>query len=258
MDDKRYAILIDSDNISSQYIGTIMDEISKKGTATIKRIYGDWTNPAIGPWKETNLEYSLSPIQQYSYTKGKNATDSAMIIDAMDILYSGKVDGFCLVSSDSDFTRLAARLREAGMDVIGMGKQQTPQPFVKACTEFKFIDLLSGEKEKPTQTAKTKKAKNGTDNKAEESSQTPLDVIRKTIISIVEEESNEDGWILASQIGDSLKKRFSDFDSRNFGFKKLGELLESFDKDLVFEKRPNQNNLQNPSMLIYVRLKKKR
>ena len=141
--DSRFAVLIDADNVSGKYIKLILDEISKDGVATYKRIYGDWTNPALVSWKSVLLDYSVMPIQQYSYTTGKNSTDSAMIIDAMDILYSGKVEGFCLVSSDSDFTRLAARLRESGMTVIGMGESKTPNSFIAACNKFKYLDILS-------------------------------------------------------------------------------------------------------------------
>ena len=142
--DRRFAVLIDADNVSDRYIKIILDEISNDGEATYKRIYGDWTKPALSPWKKVLLEHSVTPIQQYGYTTGKNATDSAMIIDAMDILYSGNVEGFCLVTSDSDFTRLASRLRESGMMVVGMGEQKTPKAFISACNKFKYLDILSG------------------------------------------------------------------------------------------------------------------
>ena len=141
--DSRFAVLIDAENVSVKYIKIIFDELSKDGVATYKRIYGDWTNPSLISWKSTLLDNSITPIQQYSYTSGKNSTDSAMIIDAMDILYSGKVEGFCLVSSDSDFTRLASRLRESGMSVIGMGESKTPNSFIAACNKFKYLDILS-------------------------------------------------------------------------------------------------------------------
>ncbi len=140
--DDRLAILIDADNVSEKYIKYILDEVSGDGTATYKRIYGDWTKPELASWKNVLLENSITPIQQYSYTTGKNATDSAMIIDAMDILYSGNVDGFCIVSSDSDFTRLASRLRESGMYVLGMGEKKTPTPFIAACNKFKYLEIL--------------------------------------------------------------------------------------------------------------------
>ena len=140
--DLRFAILIDADNISEKYIDIILDEVANSGVATYKRIYGDWTSTRMTSWKNCLLDHSILPMQQYSYTYGKNATDSAMIIDAMDILYSGTVDGFVIVSSDSDFTRLVARLRESGMVVIGMGEQKTPKPFISACNQFKYLDLL--------------------------------------------------------------------------------------------------------------------
>ena len=149
--DSRFAVLIDADNVSVKYIKIILDELSKDGIATYKRIYGDWTNPALISWKSTLLDNSITPIQQYSYTTGKNSTDSAMIIDAMDILYSGRVDGFCLVSSDSDFTRLASRLRESGMTVIGMGESKTPNSFIAACNKFKYLDILSAADEEETE-----------------------------------------------------------------------------------------------------------
>ena len=140
--EKKFAVLIDADNIADKYIKIILDETANSGIATYKRIYGDWTSPRLSSWKQVLLNNSIIPIQQYSYTFGKNSTDSAMIIDAMDILYSGTVDGFCIASSDSDFTRLAARLRESGMYVIGMGESKTPKPFISACNQFKYLDIL--------------------------------------------------------------------------------------------------------------------
>ena len=145
--DRRFAVLIDADNVSDKYIKIILDEVSTQGVANYKRIYGNWTSPTMASWKNVLLDYSVTPIQQYSYTTGKNATDSAMIIDAMDILYSGKVEGFCLVSSDSDFTRLASRLREGGMTVIGMGEKKTPKPFIAACNMFRYLDVLAAQPE---------------------------------------------------------------------------------------------------------------
>src|SRR5210317_92862 len=156
----KIAVLIDGDNIPSKYIKEMMEEITKYGTPTIKRIYGDWTKLHLSKWKKILLENAITPIQQYGYTSGKNATDSAMIIDAMDILYSEKVNGFCLVSSDSDFTRLATRLREAGMKVFGIGEKKTPQPFIAACEKFIYIEILkykSGEEEGETDPGKTQR-----------------------------------------------------------------------------------------------------
>ena len=261
--DKRFALLIDADNIGSQYIKTIVDELANYGIVTYKRIYGDWTKPQLEGWKKILLDYSITPMQQYSYTTGKNATDSAMIIDAMDILYAGNVDGFCLASSDSDFTRLAARLREAGMIVIGMGKQQTPRPFVSACSQFKYIDLISEEpttiaepqkNETPAQKSSTKKQPT---TKPKETNETDTGVtkdveIKNYVRKCIEENSEEDGYMLMSDLGSLLTKKYPDFDSRNFGKKKLSDLL----KEWGFELKSVQdtNNKKNPSGLImYVR-----
>lgn len=244
MDDKKFAILIDGDNSTKKYIKTIMDEVAKVGTATYKRAYADWTDPRNSSWKEALLGYSITPMQQYAYTKGKNATDSAMIIDAMDILYKDNVDGFCLVSSDSDFTRLAARLREAGMEVIGMGEQKTPQPFVRSCSMFKYLDLIS-EGKAAEQTAVS--AADNADNK--ESIKTPLKSIKKSIDKLIDENSDDDGWVLASSVGTYLQNKYNDFDSRNYGKKKTIELLKdlgydtkvSSDKSTYFISKPRKN-----------------
>lgn len=232
--DLRFAILIDADNISDKYIKIILDETANMGIATYKRIYGDWTSPKLASWKNVLLANSIIPMQQYSYTTGKNATDSAMIIDAMDILYSGTVDGFSIVSSDSDFTRLAARLRESGMQVIGMGEEKTPQPFISACNQFKYLDLLYSnqqeeeEKEEtcelqpePKDTEPTPKRQTG---KAKNNS---LKQIRNTIRAILDKFSDEDGWLSSGKVGDQLSKRLPDFDVRNYGFSKLTPFIKS-------------------------------
>lgn len=268
MDEKRFAILIDGENISPKYIKTILDEISNKGTATYKRIYGDWTTAALGGWKEKLLDYSISPMQQYSYTTGKNSSDSAMIIDAMDILYSGKVEGFCLATSDSDFTKLASRLRESGMIVIGMGEEKTPRPFVSACDEFKFVDKLSEESENiprprsakeeaSVKTAKRQSNKALPKKKAPEAetSQTDLDTITNTILKLINENSDEDGYMPLSDIGNKLSKRHPDFDVRNFGCRKMLPLLNLIG---LFElkKVRDKSNKKNPNAeLTYVKIK---
>lgn len=257
--DKRFALLIDADNIGSQYIKTIVDELANYGIVTYKRIYGDWTKPQLEGWKKILLDYSITPMQQYSYTTGKNATDSAMIIDAMDILYAGNVDGFCLASSDSDFTRLAARLREAGMIVVGMGKQQTPRPFVSACSQFKYIDLISEENTTEIQESDTltKKdtPKNPPSTKAKGINSTTLtkeDEIKNYIKKCIEENSEEDGYMLMSDLGGLLPKKYPDFDPRNFGKKKLSDLLKEW--GFVTKAIQDPNNKKNPSGLImYVR-----
>jgi len=220
MDDKKIAVLIDADNISSKYISSIFDEVLKFGTPTYKRIYGDWTKPNLGSWKDILLEHSVSPIQQYSYTSGKNATDSAMIIDAMDILYSGNVEGFCLISSDSDFTKLAARLRESGMVVIGMGMKNTPAAFRSACETFRYLEVLLQEPES------AKQKSNAQPGSGMDAIGTDLNEIIRTIKAIVEEDPGDDGVYL-SRVGSILNKKYPDFDSRNYGYNKLKQLVIS-------------------------------
>jgi uncharacterized LabA/DUF88 family protein/Fe-S-cluster formation regulator IscX/YfhJ len=244
--DKRYAVLIDADNISDKYIKFILDEISNDGIATYKRIYGDWTRPTFASWKSVLLEHSITPIQQYSYTTGKNATDSAMIIDAMDILYSGSVEGFCLVSSDSDFTRLASRLRESGMDVVGMGESKTPKPFISACNKFKYLDLLAMAADQPAEVPKA-----AVKDIPEEETMTNVDTIKKAIITIAHENSDEDEWIFIGDIGNKLQKRYPDFDVRNFGYTKLTPFIKSLDLFEIKSERINGSN----NRLIYVREK---
>jgi len=244
--DKRYAVLIDADNISDKYIKFILDEISNDGIATYKRIYGDWTRPNFASWKSILLEHSITPIQQYSYTTGKNATDSAMIIDAMDILYSGSVDGFCLVSSDSDFTRLASRLRESGMDVVGMGESKTPKAFISACNKFKYLDLLAMAADQPAEVPAE-----AVKDVPEEETMTNFDTIKKAIITIAHENSDEDEWIFIGDIGNKLQKRYPDFDVRNFGYTKLTPFIKSLDLFEIKSERINGTN----NRLIYVREK---
>ena len=246
MEDKKFALLIDADNTSSKYIKTIVDEITNLGITTYRRIYGDWTSPNLQNWKETLLEYSITPMQQYGYTTGKNSTDSAMIIDAMDILYAGHVDGFCLVSSDSDFTKLAMRLREAGKTGIGMGKKQTPRPFVTACNQFKYLDLLSkeGKEEKAAVKQTTKKAKDTGRNSDDKK-------LVASICKIIEENSNDDGWMYAARVGKLLSKKYPDFDSRNYGYKKFALLLEG----LGFETRKEPGIEDKNACEVYVKIK---
>ncbi len=244
-DEKRFAILIDADNIAPKYINSILNEISDKGTITYKRVYCDWTGQAASGWKKVLLKHSLTPIQQYSYTYGKNATDSAMIIDAMDILYGGEVDGFALCSSDSDFTRLAARLREAGKTVIGLGESKTPSPFCAACNEFKFLDRITDDEE-DDDTKDSKSSKNSgkkSDNKSggkqiskskkedkdDETSVTPLDKIASALKDIILANSNESNGIDMGELGSRLQKRYPDFDTRNYGYSKFSIFLKKFD-----------------------------
>lgn len=210
MDDKRFALLIDADNISAKYIGGILDEITKYGVATYKRIYGDWTSTQATKWKEELLTNSIVPIQQFSNTTGKNATDSALIIDAMDILYGERVDGFCIVSSDSDFTRLASRLRESGMTVIGMGEEKTPQSFRNACTKFTNLENLF----------------NADEDTADESNGLTQTMIENAIASIITENQNKGRDTGLGEIGSRLGNKYPDFDVRNFGYSYLSKYLE--------------------------------
>ena len=237
----KLAVLIDGDNIPSAYVTEMMQEIAKYGNPTIKRIYGDWTNPHLSKWKGVLLENAVTPIQQYGYTQGKNATDSAMIIDAMDILYSGKVDGFCLVSSDSDFTRLATRLREAGMNVIGIGEKKTPNPFIVACDRFIYIEIL---KNQSKETKEKEQKKNDVDKI------TPKVV--KLLASTISDVADDDGWAFLGDVGSLLQKKQPNFDSRNYGFQKLTPMINAIDK---FEIESRENQRGGKYKLIYVRNK---
>jgi len=246
--DTKLAVLIDGDNIPSAYTKEMMEEIAKYGNPTIKRIYGDWTNPYVSKWKGILLENAITPVQQYGYTKGKNATDSAMIIDAMDILYSEKVNGFCIVSSDSDFTRLATRLREAGMLVIGIGEKKTPDPFIVACDKFIYIEIL-----------KTKSDKDESEiSSSEESSESSFDKISqkeiKLISSTISDLADEDGWAFLGDVGSLLQKKQPNFDSRNYGFQKLTPLIKSINHFEIDERVNHNNRIKH----VFVRIKKKR
>ncbi len=246
------ALLIDAENVSPKYIDVILDELSVYGTASIKRIYGDWTSPDMASWKKQLLASNLTPIQQFSYTHGKNSSDSSLIIDAMDILYTRGCDGFCLVSSDSDFTRLASRLREGSMFVIGMGESKTPLAFKSACDTFKYLDVLLNAKRSSAQNAEPQekqKAKTTTAKKttkpatkdakkpvaeppahdiAEESASgfVPLEEIVSRIKTILDKDSDEDDYMSLSQVGSILGRIYADFDTRNYGFSKLHKLID--------------------------------
>jgi len=242
--DQNLAVLIDADNIPSSYVKEMMEEIAKYGKPTVKRIYGDWTKPQVTKWKNILLENALSPIQQYGYTTGKNATDSAMIIDAMDILYSDKVDGFCIASSDSDFTKLAMRLREAGMNVIGIGEKKTPEPFIVACDRFIYLEILkeqddgdAKEGEKKTKTSKT------IDNVTTK--------LIQTLKTTIDDLADDEGWAYLGDVGNLLQKKQPNFDARNYGFQKLTRLIDSTGK-FEIQKRENQ---KGHLKLMYVRNK---
>jgi len=241
--DLRLAVLIDADNAPRSALKEIMAEVAVYGTPTIKRIYGDWTTPNMASWKPLLLEHAISPVQQYSYTTGKNATDSAMIIDAMDILYDRRVDGFVLVSSDSDFTRLATRLREAGMKVYGMGEKKTPAPFIVSCDKFVYIEVIRAAAV-PAPTEQKPAKKTPAQKKAEESAQipatapepetegpkgVPADIVALLADSL-ESIADEDGYAFMGELGNLLLKKQPDFDPRNFGFSKLTTLVKSLDR----------------------------
>ena len=231
MSEEKYALLIDADNVSAKYIKPILDELSKYGNVTYKRIYGDWTSTQHASWKEVLLQNSISPIQQYSYTQGKNATDSAMIIDAMDILYTGNVDGFCLVSSHSAFTRLASRLRERGPNVIGMGEAKTPIPFRQACNIFTTLELLledsTAEKEEK---APVVSAVEQTAHKSGETDVVSREQVEEAVIKIITENQNNDKETGLGEVGSRLVKLYPDFDVRNYGYSMLYKFLETFPK----------------------------
>lgn len=238
-EDKKMAVLIDADNVSEKYLKYIFEELTNYNVkVTNKRIYGDFTNPQLSPWKKVLLDYSITPVQQYNYTSGKNSTDSALIIDAMDILYSGSVDGFCIISSDSDFTRLAARLREAGMYVMGMGERKTPKPFIAACENFKYLEVISGEDDKkPVKQAANKTAE--------------YVGIIKIIEKLVNENCEEDGYVFLGKVGNMLQKMQPDFDVRNYGFSRLTALINASGKFSV----QSRNAGKDQAPLTYIKVK---
>lgn len=248
MIDYKLAVLIDADNVPYANVKEMLEEISKSGTPTVKRIYGDWTKPNLSGWKNVLLENAITPIQQYSYTTGKNATDSALIIDAMDILYSEKVQGFCIVSSDSDFTRLATRLREAGMTVIGIGEKKTPQPFISACNKFIYIEIL-----KPIEEVeRVKKALPKGKSKPVEKSLDKIDrQTVKMIVDSVEDLADESGWTFLGNLGSFISKKKPDFDPRNYGFSKLYPLIKYIDKFQIDERESGVSHVKH----IYLKLK---
>ena len=243
--DLKLAVLIDGDNIPSAYVKEMMEEIAKYGNPTIKRIYGDWTKPNLSKWKNILLDNAITPVQQYGYTTGKNATDSAMIIDAMDVLYSEKVNGFCLVSSDSDFTRLAIRLREAGMKVFGIGEKKTPDPFIVACDKFIYIEILksSSEGSEPDITRRKSSRKSNIDKI------TPK--VIKLISSTISDLADDEGWAFLGDVGNLLQKKQPNFDSRNYGFQKLTPLIKSIKKFEIEQRDSPKGRFK----LIYVKNK---
>ncbi|MDR2271758.1 MAG: NYN domain-containing protein [Sphingobacterium sp.] len=236
--DLQIAILIDADNVSYRKIEEILNEVKRYGIPTIKRIYGDWTNPYVEKWKDKLLTHAITPIQQYSYTQGKNSTDSALIIDAMDILHSDRVDGFCIVSSDSDFTRLATRLRESGKLVIGIGEKKTPKPFIASCDKFIYVEIFEKNQKKEPNA-----------KKKQQNQPKPVPVDNATSIAVLDEETlellkdtvddtaDENGWAFLGEIGSLFNKRKPDFDTRNYGYDKMSHLFKAYTEDFEIEER---------------------
>jgi uncharacterized LabA/DUF88 family protein len=231
--DLRLAVLFDADNVPSSSLKGIMEEIARYGNPTFKRIYGDWTKPNLTGWKQILIEHAITPVQQYGYTSGKNSTDSAMIIDAMDILYSGKADGFCIVSSDSDFTRLAVRLREAGMKVIGIGEKKTPSSFRVACDKFIYIEIINSASDEKKETTSDKISKPS----------------RKEVINIfvnsINDLADEEGWAYLGDVGNLILKKQPDFDPRNYGYQKLTPLIKNLNRFDIDERKTDNSNTKH-------------
>lgn len=242
--DLRLAVLIDADNIPSRLITGILEEIAKYGVPTFKRIYADWTKPHVSGWKAVLLDHAITPVQQYSYTVGKNSSDSALIIDAMDILYTGRVDGFCVVSSDSDFTRLATRLREAGMKVFGMGEQKTPSAFRAACDKFIYIEILDQPEPSPKQIKLADLRKKEVISKADKN-------LVNLVTASIKDIADENGWAFLGELGNMLLKKRPDFDPRNYGFEKLLPLIKSLPQFEIDERESARKNVK----LVYVKVK---
>ncbi len=247
--DLKLAVVIDADNVPHGNVKGMMEEIAKYGVPTFKRIYGDWTKPNLAGWKNVLLENAITPIQQYGYTSGKNSTDSALIIDSMDILYTGKVDGFCIVSSDSDFTRLAIRLRESGMKVFGFGERKTPNPFIVACDKFVYLEILkSANSSEISQTPTISKAK-----VVKQVAITKVDLKTISLISsTVNDIADEDGWAFLGDVGNLLIKKKPDFDPRNFGYEKLTPFIKSLKDNFDIDERITERaNIK----LVYIKSK---
>lgn len=239
---RKLAILIDADNAQPSIVENLLAEIAKYGTANVKRIYGDWTLPQLRGWKDVLLQHSIQPIQQFGYTKGKNSTDSALIIDAMDLLYTGRFDGFCLVSSDSDFTKLAARIRESGLVVYGFGEKKTPEPFVAACDKFIYTEVLKEDEDERVTSAK----------KSEQSLKQDTKLV-SLVRNAIEASSDESDWAHLAPVGSYIAKQSPGFDPRNYGYRKLGELLQAMEL-FEMEERPVG---EGQSKAIYVKDKRK-
>jgi uncharacterized LabA/DUF88 family protein len=249
----RFAVLIDAENIPYKNIRGILAEVAKYGTPTLKRIYGDWTNSSLSGWKNYLLENAITPIQQYSYTSGKNSSDSALIIDAMDILYSEKVDGFCIVSSDSDFTRLATRLREAGMKVIGIGERKTPNAFIAACDKFIYIEIINAPVKNGEQFTNELHKDDVIEQEHKSSSLDIGNDIIRLISDSVNDVADDNGWAFLADVGNLISKKQPDFDARNYGFSKLTPLVKSLKCFQIEERESGNSRIKH----IYIRNKNK-
>jgi uncharacterized LabA/DUF88 family protein len=246
----RLAVLIDADNAQPSITEGLLAEVAKFGTAHVKRAYGDWTGTNLKGWKEHLLEQSIQPVQQFAYTRGKNATDAAMVIDAMDLLYSGRFDGFCIVSSDSDFTRLAARLRESGLTVYGFGERKTPKPFVAACDKFIYIENLNGGDDGTTADPEAKPGRRAPATAAELKADTTLvNLLRNA----VEAASDDDGWAPLASIGNIVTNQRPDFDSRSYGYPKLSDLLKATSVFMIERRSPGDGK----QAVVYARVKRR-
>lgn len=246
----KFAVLIDADNVPYSNVKEMFEEIAKYGIPTFKRIYADWTKPTVSGWKNVLLENAITPIQQYSYSSGKNSSDSALIIDAMDILYTGNVDGFCIVSSDSDFTRLATRLREAGMKVIGIGEKKTLNAFITACDKFIYIEILKPQSADQEESGSKKVSKNVATTKNE-----PISKMNPRIIKLfsdsISDLADENGWTFLGELGNLMLKKKPDFDPRNYGFPKLLPLIRSMNSIEIDERESGKSHIKH----IYIRNK---
>jgi len=243
----KLAVLIDADNAQATIIEGLLNEVAKYGIASVKRIYGDWTDTKLRSWKDQLLAHTIQPIQQFAYTTGKNSTDSAMIIDAMDLLYTERLDGFCIVSSDSDFTRLASRLRESGRTVYGFGEKKTPRAFVSACDKFIYTEILHDSQEEAEDEDTKPAAKQKKDFKVDRKL---LKLLRESVDDIAE----ESGWAYLGGVGQKINNRSADFDPRNYGFKKLGDMFRAISQ---FETE-ERSQVNGSGKLVYIRWKKKR
>ncbi|XOQ51914.1 MAG: HTH OST-type domain-containing protein [Succiniclasticum sp.] len=271
----KFALLIDAENISPQYVNIILSEANNMGNVIYKRIYGNWTSSQMGSWKSVILDNAIQPIQQYSNTSGKNSSDSALIIDTMDLLYRTQLDGFCIVSSDSDFTRLASRLRESDKYVLGMGESKTPRSFISACNKFLYLDVLYAESKEedsansgtegtgsqgdttPCGAAAGKASRNDSDSNGDNNGNgrgngKNVRAIRRALIKLTEENSNDNGWIHSGLLGSLIIRQFPDFDVRVFGYKKFFQFIKSLN---LFEIHSTSDPKNKTSKTYYFKLK---